>query len=631
MTDPPDSPSSTEKPRGMKIPGRLVFRSSLGCRPFSSPETPALMFARWNSRCVCRFVLVGWLAMVNVAAASSAEPDAASAEAILALGQRIYNDTCLDCHGADGVGQADVYDQPLVGDASVGELAQIIAETMPEGDPDACVGDEAAAVSAYIHAAFYGEAAQLRRRPPRAVLQRLTGTQMRQSLTDLYAATEHTLTTARETMQAKQGLKATYFNGPRWDKKNLKIERVDPVVDFRWGHDSPGGDIGAEEFFVHWEGGLRVPQTGRYEIVVRSDCSFELSLGDRDDKLIDNHVQSEGRTEFRRFVTLTGGRVYPIWIDLNQRKRKTEQPPANITLAWVPPGGVEQVIPATHLYSDWCPNVLRLETEFPPDDRSYGFERGLSIDAAWDDAVGAAAFELADRLITYQWEGFARQAEKKKRSRREALRDFLTPLMAAAHRMPVAAVGPLLDRAAGDLVDEKEIIKRTVLMAVKNPRFLYPQLDLDRSVSQQAVDRLSLVLHDSLPAEPYVIQEIQKDRFTTPGSLDWLIDRMVDDSRTRAKVRDLFTQWLELDKHEDLRKSEERFAGFGPEVIADLHGSLETFLDATLWSDTSDFRQLLLADSMPTTPLLAQYYGEAWQPTEATGATGQPVLPKPSG
>ena len=41
--------------------------------------------------------------------------------------------------------------------------------------------------------------------------------------------------------------------------------------------------------------------------------------------------------------------IYPIQIELFQRKRKTEQPPTRISLAWIPPKGTEEVIPERHL------------------------------------------------------------------------------------------------------------------------------------------------------------------------------------------------------------------------------------------------------------------------------------------
>lgn len=70
-------------------------------------------------------------------------------------GSKIYHARCASCHGVHGEGVSDKYADPLVGDKSIGELTQIIEETMPEDQPGTCAGDEAAAVAQFIFDAFY--------------------------------------------------------------------------------------------------------------------------------------------------------------------------------------------------------------------------------------------------------------------------------------------------------------------------------------------------------------------------------------------------------------------------------------------------------------------------------------------
>ena len=73
-------------------------------------------------------------------------------------GRAIYEKRCLSCHGKAGEGSQD-YPHALIGDKSVKELSKSIAKTMPEDDPGTCVGEEADAVAAYIHDAFYSSIA----------------------------------------------------------------------------------------------------------------------------------------------------------------------------------------------------------------------------------------------------------------------------------------------------------------------------------------------------------------------------------------------------------------------------------------------------------------------------------------
>lgn len=547
-----------------------------------------------------------------------ASDDLIAGDPVLSAGQKIYANQCSQCHGEGGIGNENFYPDPLVGDASIGELTDIIANTMPEEDPDACVADDAGAVAQYIHHAFYSEAAQIRNRPPRQSLQRLTGTQLRQSLTDLYARFSGLRNTTWEKQTTEQGLAASLYNGRGWKKEDRKIDRVDPVVDFDFGTDGPGEGISWDEFHAHWDGGLRVEQTGRYEIIVRSKTSFTMNFGHSSKQLIDNHVQSEGRDEFRRTLLLTGGRVYPIKIDLNQRKRKGDTPPASISLSWIPPGGVETILPASALVPGWSPATLRLSTVMPPDDSSYGFERGISVDAAWDEAVTDASLEFADAMRDELWSDYRNRHKKDEGDRKSKLRDFLTEFVTVAHRGSEDEVAPerIVDPAMESFDDESDIIKAVVLMTLKSPRFLYPSLDNDRSIDRRVANRLSLVLHDSLPTEAWQWDQIQKGTLANEASIRRNAQRMVDDARTRIKVRQMLHHWLELGPEDDLSKDQEKYPGFDAPLIAELRKSLDQFLDQTVWSEPSDFRQLLAADWAFTNQSMADFYGDAWVPME---------------
>jgi mono/diheme cytochrome c family protein len=231
-------------------------------------------------------------------------------------GSRIYQDRCASCHGEEGQGVEGAYAKPLIGDDSPAHLAKYIAKTMPKEDPDKCTADEAIAVADYIHQAFYSEAAQWRKRPPRREAAHLTQHQLRQSLSDLYGSFVNF-----PGKTEKRGVRAIYFNGDRWKNEEKKLERIDPQIDFDFDRNSPAEGIKPEAFYIYWEGAIEPPVTGRYELVVRSTCSFVMHLGKIGRTLIDNHVQSGDKTEFRQTVELTAGRSYPFKIDFIQNGR----------------------------------------------------------------------------------------------------------------------------------------------------------------------------------------------------------------------------------------------------------------------------------------------------------------------
>ncbi len=551
---------------------------------------------------------------------------------LIAEGGRIYADQCQSCHGENGVGGTDGYSEPLVGDASLEELISIIDDTMPEGEPDACAGKDARAVASYIHETFYSKAAQLRNRPPQTQLSRLTASQLQQSLADLY---QHF--TGPPQRSGEHGIRGMYFNANRWKKEELKTERVDSVLDFDFGREPPVEGITPEEFYIHWAGSLQPPHTGRYEIVVRSSCSFKLRFEDRDKLLINNHVQSEGKTEFRRTINLIGGRQYPMLIDFTQRKRKTEQPPATFSLRWIPPGGTETVIPPEYLLPATRPSTFALQTKLPPDDRSYGYDRGTRVDRQWEDAVTAAALEFGQVAADQLWPQYRRKHRKEPDENREKLRSFLTELAGVAFRGPLdeATKKIYVEDQLAAAEDDRLAIARTCLLVIKSPRFLYPTLDEAQPLDHRIATRLALTFFDSLPSDQWLIDEARKQRFSeNRDQLEQRVrqaaTRMAEDPRVGGKAMEMFFEWLEINPSQEIVKDQERYPGFDAALVLDLRRSLEKTIDHVFWSDSSDYRQLFRQDWNWTNDRLAEFYGAGWQCREPSkGLALVPGQPAP--
>ena len=71
---------------------------------------------------------------------------------------------------------------------------------------------------------------------------------------------------------------------------------------------------------------------------------------------------------------------------------------------------------------------------------------------------------------------------------------------------------------------------------------------------------------------------------------------MIADPRAKAKLHGFFQHWLELERAENAAKDPKAFPGFDETMLADLRESLWRFLDEVVWSETSDYRQLINAD-----------------------------------
>ncbi len=574
----------------------------------------------WIPQCYCLFLSAVLAQMLCVSIVFCQESPAigsltAEQDSLMRRGEAIYREKCIMCHGAKGEGVPTRHPEPLVGDATVNELAKVIEETMPEDDPEACIGKDAQAVAAFIHYVFYSETAVVRNRPPRIGVARLTGNQLRQSLADIYGHFSEPATVTNE-----RGLQGTYFDGARWKRENKKLERIDATIDFDFGKESPVDGVQAKAFYISWEGALRPDASGRYEIIVQSTCSFVLDFGKIDRELINNHVQSGDQTEFRRSIYLTAGRVYPLKLIFVQRERKTEQPPAKISLRWVPPHGKEQVIPTQYLLNGAFPAVFSLQADLPPDDRSYGYERGVAIDRQWDDSTTAAGIEFGHIAADELWPTFKGRGQGADEQRTK-LHQFLTELMQTAFRQSLndALRKLYVDQQIAAEPDDGEAIKRAALVAVKSPRFLYPLLDSEQSKSQRAANRLALVLYDSLPSDGWLLELVRKNELESDDQIHSAAERMIDDYRARAKIRSMLHEWLNLTGVIEISKNSARFPDFTPELVDDLRQSLDLFLDDVVWSKPGNFRQFFQADWSFTNDRLERFYGSSWRPATNSG------------
>ncbi|QEH32581.1 PA14 domain protein [Aquisphaera giovannonii] len=526
-------------------------------------------------------------------------------------GEAIYQQKCLSCHGKQGEGSKE-YGQPLEGDRSVGQLAKYIAKTMPEDDPGTCTGEDAEKVAAYIHDAFYSKAAQMRNRPPRIELSRLTVRQYQNTVADVIGSFRPPMD-----WEGQKGLHGQYFKSHQmWKKDDRIIDRVDPSVEFDFGVNLPGDPktIG-HRFAARWEGAVMAPETGDYEFIVRTEHAARLWVNDPKKPLIDRWVKSGNDMEFRETIRLLGGRVYPIRLEFSKGKqgekdgKKDPDPPptkASVALLWRPPQQAASVIPSMYLRPSKTPEVFVLQTAFPPDDRSVGYERGSTISKAWDQATTDAAFEVADYATAHM--GDLAGAKEDDKDRAEKARAFCVKFAERAFRRPLSEdQRASIDRAFKAAKGTDAAVKRVVLATLKSPRFLYHEVS-GKGDAFDVACRLSYALWDSAP-DQVLDEAARKGELKTREQVALQAERMAGNLRAQSKVREFLLQWLRVSPGPDLSKDPKLFPGFTPEVASDLRVSLELFLDDVVWGDGSSFRRLLQSDEVFLNGRLAAFYG----------------------
>jgi hypothetical protein len=554
-------------------------------------------------------------------------------------GKRLYLQRCAVCHGANGEG-AKAYPRPLTGTSSPGELARFIAQSMPPG-PRKCPAPDAQQIAAYISDAFYSPVAQDRNRPARIALSRLTVRQFRNAVTDLIGSFR-----PMAHPETEHGLHAQYYKDRRFDASERLLERKDPEVQFDFGTMGPIPDkFDPHHFSIRWEGSVLAPDTGEYEFIVRTEHATRLWVNSDRQPLIDAWVKSGNDTEYRGVITLLAGRTYPLRLEFSKstqgvddsaQKKGKPAPKASIALLWRRPKQEPEIIPERCLLPTVPPETYVVSTLFPPDDRSIGYERGVSVSKDWDDATTAAALDAA-HYVTERLSELSGVPENAK-DRPAQLQAFCRKFVERAFRRPLTPeVAQLYITKQFQIVADPEMaVRRVVVLTLKSPHFLYREAGVTRPDAYDVAARLSFGLWDSLPDQE-LLRAAAAGELVTRDQVARQAARMVADPRAWNKLREFLLLWLKLDQTPELAKSKKRYPDFDPEVATDLRTSMELFLENTAWGDRADYRDMMLSPKLFMNGRLAKLYGVhlptdapfqpiAADPTERSGVLTQPYL-----
>jgi len=529
-------------------------------------------------------------------------------------GEQIYKQMCARCHGARGEGTKN-HPQPLVGDKSIEQLARVIDETMPEGEPELLGAVESRRVAAYVYDTFYSPNAQAKLNPPRVELSRLTVKQYRNSIADLIGSFRRT-----PKVDDRRGLRGEYFITQNFQDKRL-VDRLDPEVNFDFGTEGPKAEPEPKEkfnpntFWIRWQGSVWAPETGSYEFVVKTNHALRLWVNDNKKPVIDAWVTSGDNTEYKASVFLLAGRAYPIKLEFSKAKQgvsdmnpNTRPTSAFISLNWKRPGRAVEPIPAQHLTPLKFPEVAVIEAAFPPDDSSLGWERGTTISKEWDAATTEGALETAGYVVAKLSDLSGVLPVEADRTAK--LKAFCHTFAERAFRRPLTDTERTLfiDRQFEAAANDPELaVKRVVLVVLKSPRFLYP--DAAGSPEQYAIaTRLALALWDA-PPDKELLSAASANKLGTREEVVKQAERMLADPRAKVKMREFLLTWLNLGQVKELPKDLKRFPGFDHDLAADLRTSLELFLDDFLSSPNTDFQQLFLANEIYLNGKLAKFYG----------------------
>ena len=222
----------------------------------------------------------------------------------------------------------------LAGERIGTQLAKLIAKTMPEDDPGACVGEDAAKVAAYIHEAFYSPAAQAtgNARPDRTLAADRPPVSQRRRRPDRQLSRART-GLGRQPRPAGRVFQVAAV--PR--RRHASSTAIDPNVAFDFGDSSPAIEGKFEPTSSRSAGKARSSPPRRASTSSSSAPSTPTRLWVNDhERAADRRLGEVGqrhRVPRRRSTCSAGGPIRCGWSSPRPSKgsttrRRTRQPPA---------------------------------------------------------------------------------------------------------------------------------------------------------------------------------------------------------------------------------------------------------------------------------------------------------------
>jgi hypothetical protein len=110
-----------------------------------------------------------------------------------------------------------------------------------------------------------------------------------------------------------EGLLGEYYT---WDTANpwqdLLMKRLDPMVNFNWGANSPDPAVPVDAFMVRWTGQIEAPVTATYTFYTQTDDGVRLWVNNQ--SIIDNWTDHSSTSD-QGSIKLTAGQRYEIKLE----------------------------------------------------------------------------------------------------------------------------------------------------------------------------------------------------------------------------------------------------------------------------------------------------------------------------
>ncbi len=143
---------------------------------------------------------------------------------------------------------------------------------------------------------------------------------------------------------------AIYGSRP-WTKsgedREVRLDRVDPTIDFDWVRNTPGSPIKEDDFTAQWTGFVQPEFSEPYRFEAEADDGVRVWIGDRlvVDRWVAGAAASGDTVGEGVGLDLVSGQDYPIRVEYFETKLN-----ASIRLFWSSPSQAREIIPEARLF-----------------------------------------------------------------------------------------------------------------------------------------------------------------------------------------------------------------------------------------------------------------------------------------
>lgn len=148
---------------------------------------------------------------------------------------------------------------------------------------------------------------------------------------------------------------------------------------------------------------------------------------------------------------------------------------------------------------------------------------------------------------------------------------------------------------------------------LQSPRFVY-RLEDQRGYGTMPVrgfelaSRLSYITWGG-PPDKALLKAAEASELSSDSQLRSQVERMLKDPRAIKQSERFITEWLNLNRLDNLQPNAERFPTWSPELAQDMKAETLAYFRHVVWDENRPLSDLLNAQSTFATPRLAKHYG----------------------